>query len=82
MSKGFHERPYLTPSNDPRVVAHVEASRTARHWLPDIEACLVEQELSSELAETVAGYMDVTGLSVTRAVLDIKSVLRPPPSSS
>lgn len=76
MSRGFHEKPYPSTPDDARVLAHVEASRTARAWLPDIAAYLVEQELSTELAETVAGYMDVTGLSLARAVLDIKSVLR------
>lgn len=78
MPKGFHEKPYPTPNDDPRVLAHVEASRTATRWLPDIAAYLVEQELSTELAETVAKYMDVSGSSLARAVADIKSVLYPP----
>lgn len=79
MPEGFHEKPYPDPTNDPQVVAHVQASRSSRHWLPDVAAYLVEQELTADLAETVAGYMDVTGLSVQRAVEDIKQVLAPSP---
>lgn len=76
MAYGFHEKPYP----DDRQAAHVVASRTAARWLPDIAAYLVEQELTAELAQMVAGYMDVTGMSMQRAVADIKSVLKPPVS--
>ena len=51
------ERPYPSPL-EPGVVARVEMARSARTWMPDVEAYLVERGLTTELAPTVCDLID------------------------
>lgn len=67
-------KPYPT---DPDAYARVEMARSAEAWLDDIRAYLVEQELTTDLAETVAGLMDVSGWSMQTAVAQMRTCMLP-----
>lgn len=71
------EKPYQRGPLEPGVICRVEMARSAMTWLDDIKAYLVELELSTELAETVAGLMDVAGWSMETAVAQMRLCLTP-----
>lgn len=75
MSGHFAEKPYPQPLG-PGEVARVDLARSAKSWLPDIEAYLVEQQLNAALAPIVVGLMDRTGWTLERAVGELRVVLR------
>ena len=50
-------------------------ARSAKTWLADIEASLVEQEMTTDLAPTVAGLLDATGISLEDAVSALRSLM-------
>jgi hypothetical protein len=54
-----------------------EAASTYRLELEELEAYLVEHELSARLAPTVAGLIDVGGWSLERAVAEMRLTVRP-----
>lgn len=70
------EKPYPDPLG-PGVIARVQLARSATHWLADIEAYLVEQELATALAPTVAKLMDHAGWSLPTAVAQMRSIMLP-----
>lgn len=65
----------LKPYGEPDQPGRFQFARSAKTWLPDIEAYLVEQEMSTDLAPTVAGLIDVTGQSLEAAVSAIRSLM-------
>jgi len=50
-------------------------ARSASHWRADIEAYLVEKQLSTELADAVIGVMDVSGWSLEYTVSQMRTIL-------
>jgi hypothetical protein len=52
-------------------------ARSAKHWIDDIRAYLVEQELTTDLAETVAKLMDHAGWSLPETVARLREVMLP-----
>jgi len=70
------EKPY-PDLLEPGVVARVRMARSAGHWLPDIEAYLVEQELSTDIAPAIAKLMDHTGWSLPTTVTQVRSIMLP-----
>lgn len=72
------ERPYYSDGPlPPGVVARVQMARSALTWLAEVEAYLVEQGLTTELAPAVCKFMDAFGCTVEYAVARIQSVLEP-----
>jgi len=53
----FFEKPYHDGPLSDGVVAHVQMARSARTWIADVEAYLVERGLTTELAPTVCDLM-------------------------
>jgi hypothetical protein len=70
------EKPYPSPL-EPGVICRVEMARSAMSWKADIEAYLVEQELTTDLAETVAKLMDVSGWNLPTTVAHLRLCLKP-----
>lgn len=71
------EKPYQRGPLEPGVVCRVEMARSATYWLDDIRAYLVEQELTIDLAETVAKLMDHTGWSLPETVAQLRTIMLP-----
>jgi hypothetical protein len=55
---------------------HVVMARTAEHFRADIEAVLVEEELSTSLTSFVIALMDAYELTVWHAIAALRPCLR------
>ena len=53
----------------------VVMARSAHHWIPEIEARLVELELDTVLAPTVADLADSMGTSIEQAITGLAACL-------
>jgi hypothetical protein len=83
----YFEKPYSDGPLPDGVVAHVQMSRSARTWIADVEAYLVERGLTAEVAPIVCDMMDaadagkfymlgIYSLSLERAVDLVATALK------
>lgn len=75
MPEHFAEKPYPTPLGS-GVAARAELARSAETWRADIEAYLVERQLTTDLADSVIRLMDFAGWSLEFTVDELQLILR------
>jgi hypothetical protein len=76
-ARNDHRRPEACPTCGAPLVDRAHSANAYADGLEDIEAYLVERELSARLAPTVAGLIDVSGWSLERAVAEMRLAFQP-----